>query len=121
MIRIFMERKNGFQSKDMIAILKHFAGHGEPRGGRDSQAVGLSERWMREFHLVPFRAAIEEAHAGGVMAAYSTWDGTPDNASTELLQNILRQEWGFDGGNDEHKTKSVSQIPRRESPGNSRC
>jgi beta-glucosidase len=47
--------------------------------------------------LVPFRAAIEEAHAGGVMAAYSSWDGTPNNASRDLLQGILRQEWGFDG------------------------
>jgi beta-glucosidase len=87
----------GFQSLDMIAIPKHFAGHGEPLGGRDSNDAGLSERIMREIHLVPFRAAIEEAHAGGVMAAYSTWDGTPNNASTELLQGVLRQEWGFDG------------------------
>jgi beta-glucosidase len=87
----------GFQGEDMIAVPKHFAGHGEPLGGRDSNDVGLSDRTMRESHLIPFRAAIEEAHAGGVMAAYSTWDGTPDNASQELLQNILRQEWGFDG------------------------
>lgn len=87
----------GFQSQNMIASPKHFAGHGQPLGGRDSNDVGLSDRAMREIHLVPFRAAIEEAHAGGIMAAYSTWDGTPDNASTELLQNILRQEWGFNG------------------------
>jgi beta-glucosidase len=87
----------GFQSLDMIAIPKHFAGHGEPLGGRDSNDSGLSERTMREIHLPPFRAAIEEAHAGGVMAAYSTWDGTPNNASSELLQGVLRQEWGFDG------------------------
>jgi beta-glucosidase len=87
----------GFQGEDMIAIPKHFAGHGEPLGGRDSHDVGLSERVMRNVHLVPFRAAVEEAHAGGVMAAYSTWDGVPDNASKELLQNILREEWGFPG------------------------
>ena len=31
------------------------------------------------------------------MAAYGVWDGVPDNASTPLLQKILRQEWGFDG------------------------
>jgi beta-glucosidase len=87
----------GFQSDNMIAIPKHFAGHGEPLGGRDSNDIGLSERTLRNIHLVPFRAAIEEAHAGGVMAAYSTWEGTPNNASIELLQKILRQEWGFDG------------------------
>ncbi len=89
---------NAFQGENMVAVPKHFAGHGEPRGGRDSHDVGLSERTLREIHLPPFRAAIEEAHAGGVMAAYSTWtDGVPDNASKVLLQQVLRQEWGFDG------------------------
>lgn len=88
---------NGFQSQNMFAIPKHFAGHGEPLGGRDSHDVGLSDRVMRNIHLVPFRAAIKEAHAGGVMAAYSTWNGVPDNASTELLQKILREEWAFPG------------------------
>jgi beta-glucosidase len=87
----------GFQSENMIAIPKHFAGHGQPLGGRDSNDTGLSERLMRDVYLPPFRAAIEEAHAGGIMAAYSTWDGTPNNASLELLQRILRQEWQFDG------------------------
>ena len=88
---------NGFQGQGMIAVPKHFAGHGEPLGGRDSHDVGLSDRTMRNIHLVPFRAAIKEAHAGGVMAAYSTWEGVPDNGSHELLQKILREEWGFDG------------------------
>lgn len=87
----------GFQSQDMIAIPKHFAGHGEPLGGRDSHDVGLSQRVMRNIHLVSFRAAIEEAHAGGVMAAYSSWSGVPNNASQTLLQKVLREEWGFKG------------------------
>jgi beta-glucosidase len=87
----------GFQGENMVAIPKHFAGHGEPLGGRDSTDVGLSDRTMRNIHLVSFRAAIEEAHAGGVMAAYSTWEGTPNNASSELLTKILREEWAFDG------------------------
>jgi beta-glucosidase len=88
---------SGFQGEHMIAVPKHFAGHGEPLGGRDSHDAGLSDRIMRTIHLPPFRAAIKEAHAGGVMAAYSTWNGVPDNGSTELLQKILHEEWGFDG------------------------
>jgi beta-glucosidase len=89
---------NAFQAQNMIAVPKHFAGHGEPRGGRDSNDEGLSERTLREIHLPSFRAAVEEAHCGGIMAAYSTWwDGVPDNASTVLLQQVLRQEWGFNG------------------------
>ncbi|MGA3170752.1 MAG: glycoside hydrolase family 3 N-terminal domain-containing protein [Chthoniobacteraceae bacterium] len=86
-----------FQAEGMIAVPKHFAGHGEPEGGRDSNDIGLSDRVMREIFLPPYRAAIETAHAGGIMAAYSTWNGVPDNASTELLGRILRQEWGFNG------------------------
>jgi len=87
----------GFQGEGMVAVPKHFAGHGQPMGGRDSQDIGLSDRTMREIHLPSFRAAVEEAHAGGIMAAYGLWDGVPDNASITLLQKILRQEWGFDG------------------------
>jgi len=87
----------GFQSEGLIAVAKHFAVHGAPLGGRDSNDVGYSERVMREIFLPGFRTAIEEAHAGGVMPAYSAWQGVPDNASPVLLQQILRQEWGFDG------------------------
>src|ERR1039458_5763335 len=111
---------SGFQSEGMIAVPKHFAGHGGPLGGRDSNDVGLSDRTMREVFLPPFRAAVEESHAGGVMAAYSTWDGTPDNASVELLQNILRQEWGFDGfvvsdcGGPEHFLNKQSVVRNLE-------
>ena len=110
----------GFQSQGMIAVAKHFAGHGEPLGGRDSNDTGLSDRTMWNIHLLPFRAAVEEAHVGGVMAAYSTWDGTPNNASTELLQNILREEWNFDGivvsdcGGPEHFLSKQSVVTNLE-------
>ena len=88
---------DAFQHEGMIAVPKHFAGHGQPMGGRDSQDIGLSDRVMRTIHLPSFREAIEEAHAGGIMAAYGLWDGVPDNASVALLDTILRQEWSFDG------------------------
>jgi len=88
---------DGFQSEGLIAVPKHFVVHGEPLGGRDSNDVGLSDRLMREIFLPGFRAAIEEAHAGGIMPSYSSWQGVPDNDSQFLLQRILRQEWSFDG------------------------
>ncbi|BDI32044.1 beta-glucosidase [Capsulimonas corticalis] len=87
-----------YQSHNLIATPKHFAAHGGPLGGRDSNDVGYSERVMREVYLVPFRAAFEEGKAGAVMNAYSTWvDGVPCAESQDLLFGILRQEWGFDG------------------------
>lgn len=87
----------GFQSEGLIATPKHYAVHGAPLGGRDSNDIGFSDRLMREVFLPPFRAAIEEAHAGSIMAAYSSWQGIPDNVSDTLLTKILREEWGFDG------------------------
>ena len=88
----------GYQSLGLVACPKHFAAHGGPLGGRDSCDVGYSERVMRESYLVPFRAAVREGGALGMMSAYSTWvDGIPCSASPELLVKILREEWGFSG------------------------
>lgn len=63
---------SGFQGEGLIATPKHFAAHGEPLGGRDSQDAGFSEQEMREVHLELFRVAFRENKAGGVMCAYST-------------------------------------------------
>lgn len=87
----------GYQSRGLWTTPKHFGGHGAIMGGRDSNDLGLSEREMREVHLVPFRHVIETYHPQSLMMAYSDYLGVPVAKSTELLQGILRQEWGFDG------------------------
>jgi beta-glucosidase len=79
------------------ATAKHFAAHGEPEGGTNTAPANYSERVLRESFFVAFRAAIEEAHAGSVMASYNEIDGIPSHVNTWLLQNVLRQEWGFKG------------------------
>jgi beta-glucosidase len=81
----------------LIATPKHFAGHGAPQGGRDSAPAGYGREYLREFALPPFEAAVREADAGAMMAAYSDWCYVPCNASHELLTEILRDEWEFDG------------------------
>lgn len=87
----------GYQSKGLFTTPKHFGGHGAPLGGRDSHDIGLSEREMREIHLVPFRHVIRNYDCQSLMMAYSDYMGVPVAKSTELLQRILRQEWGFSG------------------------
>lgn len=87
----------GFQYRGLLATPKHFGGHGAPLGGRDSHDIGLSEREMREIHLVPFRHVIKNYHCQSVMEAYSDYLGVPVAKSKELLHRILREEWGFDG------------------------
>lgn len=87
----------GYQSKGLFTTPKHFGGHGAPLGGRDSHDIGLSEREMREVHLVPFRHVIRNYDCQSLMMAYSDFLGVPVAKSKELLHNILREEWGFDG------------------------
>ena len=67
----------GYQSKGLFTTPKHFAGHGAPLGGRDSHDIGLSEREMREIHLVPFRHVIRNYNCQSVMMAYSDYQGVP--------------------------------------------
>jgi beta-glucosidase len=95
--RLGVAMVTGMQAGGLIATLKHFAGHGAPQGGRDSAPVGYGREFLREFALPPFEAAVREAGAGAVMAAYSDWCYVPCAASRELLTGILREQWGFGG------------------------
>ncbi|MGD2034913.1 MAG: glycoside hydrolase family 3 N-terminal domain-containing protein, partial [Bacteroidales bacterium] len=77
--------------------LKHFAGHGQPEGGRNIAPVNYSEREFRETHLYPFEVAVKKGGAQSVMVSYNEWDGVPNHINHRLLTRILREEWGFDG------------------------
>jgi beta-glucosidase len=94
----------GFQGRQLpvghehLAVtLKHFAGHGQPFGGRNIAPVNYSEREFRGTHLFPFEQAVKEARALSVMASYNEWDGVPNHVNRKLLTDILRHEWGFRG------------------------
>ena len=81
----------------VAVTLKHFAGHGQPEGGRNIAPVNYSEREFRSNHLYPFEMAVKVAHAHSLMASYNEWDGVPNHVNHHLLTDILRTEWGFDG------------------------
>ncbi len=81
----------------VLATAKHFAVHGQPEGGTNTAPGNYSERVIRENFLVPFQAAVQQAHVGSVMASYNEIDGVPAHANRWLLDKVLRQEWGFDG------------------------
>ncbi|KPL14329.1 MAG: glycoside hydrolase [Bacteroides sp. SM23_62] len=83
--------------QNLIATLKHFAGHGYPESGTNCAPVNVSERTLREVFLYPFRKAIQEGGARSVMASYNEIDGVPSHANTWLLRKVLRKEWGFSG------------------------
>ena len=91
----------GLQGNDMkkgvAATLKHFVGYGLPEGGLNWAPAHIPPRMLREVYLYPFKEAIEKGGALSVMNAYHEIDGIPCGASTELLTDVLRQEWGFEG------------------------
>jgi beta-glucosidase len=81
----------------VVATAKHFAVHGQPEGGTNVAPGNYSERLIREYFLKPFEAAVEEGGVGSVMASYNEIDGIPSHGNKHLLDDILRQEWGFPG------------------------
>ena len=83
-------------SDAIAATAKHFVAYGQPEGGRDYNTVDASEHRLRNVHLEPFRAAVEEG-AASVMAAFNTVGGRPMHANRRLLTDVLKSEWGFDG------------------------
>lgn len=82
---------------DSVAVtLKHFAGYGSSEGGRNAGPVHMGWRELAEVDLHPFRKAVE-AGAASIMPAYNEIDGIPCTVHSELLDDVLRGEWGFDG------------------------
>lgn len=91
----------GLQGPDLkegiAATAKHFVGYGLSAGGMNWAPVFLPQRELREVFMTPFEAAVKEAGLASVMNAYHELDGVPCGCSKELLTDILRDEWGFDG------------------------
>ena len=90
----------GIQESHVAATLKHFAVYSVPKGGRDGEARTDPEVTWREVQtlfLHPFRRAVRDAGAMGVMSSYNDYDGIPITGNKLFLTDILRQEWGFKG------------------------
>lgn len=79
-----------------LSTLKHFVAYGASEAGQNGGANLLGERELRENYLPPFREAIG-AGARSVMTAYNSIDGIPCTCNRHTLQDILRDEWGFEG------------------------
>ncbi len=81
----------------VVATPKHYAVHSGPEPERHRFDAKAYERDLRETYLPAFRATVTEGSAVSVMCAYNRVNGEPACANTQLLGDILRGEWGFDG------------------------
>lgn len=92
----------GFQGKDyqnaesIMACVKHFALYGASEAGRDYNTTDMSKVRMYNEYLPPYKAAIE-AGAGSVMTSFNEIHGIPATANRWLLDELLRNAWGFKG------------------------
>ena len=81
----------------VIATGKHLVGHGLPEGGFNHAPAHIGSRELRDSFLFPFEAGVRGTGLRSMMHAYDDVDGVPCVESHELLTEILREEWGFDG------------------------
>ena len=95
----FVQGLQGYDPRylKLVATPKHFAVHSGPELDRHHFDAQVGERDLRETYLPAFEACVREGRAVSVMGAYNRTNGEPCCASPTLLENILRQEWGFGG------------------------
>lgn len=80
----------------VLATAKHFLGDGGTKDGIDQGNTIINEQELRDIHGEPYFAAIGSC-IQTVMASFNSWNGEKAHGSDYLLQNILREQMGFDG------------------------
>lgn len=86
----------GVQSRGVGACPKHFVCN-DTEFERHTISSEVDERTLRELYLLPFEMAVREAQPWSVMAAYNRINGIYACSHRELLMDVLKKEWGFDG------------------------
>ncbi|MBN2352982.1 MAG: glycoside hydrolase family 3 C-terminal domain-containing protein [Spirochaetales bacterium] len=79
-----------------VSTIKHFAANNS-EFNRHRGSSDMDERDLREYYLAAFKAGVVDGHVQSLMGAYNALNRVPCCASKELMTDILRGEWGFDG------------------------
>jgi beta-glucosidase-like glycosyl hydrolase len=100
---VFAKAKvRGFQGNNpaeedrILACAKHFIAYGAAEAGRDYNTTDMSMQKLHEVYLPPFKAAID-AGLTSIMPAFNDVNGVPVTVNNYLLQDVLKDECGFDG------------------------
>lgn len=86
----------GIQSNHVAATVKHFALNNKETNRRESDSRA-SERAVREIYLKGFEIIVKEAKPWSIMSSYNVINGHRASENREMLEDILRGEWGFEG------------------------
>jgi beta-glucosidase len=86
----------GVQDGGVAVTVKHFVAN-DFETERFTADVHVGERALRELYLAPFELIVRRAKPWGIMAAYNSVNGVTMTQHAELLNGVLRGEWGFDG------------------------
>lgn len=79
-----------------VATIKHFICN-NTEYNRHSTRPFIPETYLRNYYMIPYRAAVKEANVQSVMTAYNGINDIPCGVHKWLLTNVLREEWGFSG------------------------
>lgn len=86
----------GIQENDVAACVKHFAANSQETERLSVDTI-VDERTLQEIYYPGFKAAIEKGGLCSLMSAYNQLNGEHCGTSKNLLNKVLRQEWGYDG------------------------
>lgn len=86
----------GVQSQGIAATIKHFVAN-DSEVERQTMSSDLDERTLREIYLPPFEAAVKKAGVWAIMSSYNRLNGVWTSENHWLLNELLREEWGYEG------------------------
>lgn len=85
---------DALDQKQIIATCKHYAVY-DVETNRNGQNYDPTQQDLGEYYLAPFKTCVRDVNVGSIMCSYNAVDGVPSCASEYLLQDVLRDEYGF--------------------------
>ncbi len=101
------------QGKGLIAVAKHYVGN-EQEVNRMSVSERIDPQVLHELYLLPFEMAVKDGETGAVMCSYNALNGAFACENQEMLTEVLRRQWGFQGyvQSDFFAAKSTAKAMR---------